>query len=390
MIVNIAHPTWLIGRVRRGRVDRLLKVQGRTAVDIKEVPESSTEIAFRVLEVDRPSLALLTLPDSSEPRSVWWPIVDKLGVPVPMTKWLAGIEGEADGFLRESGLAQLRDTTEEDCNYSFGPDDIRHVSIDYRHEATSSVLRAAAGLIICNGVVWRRRAEPMYCIQDPVRQMAGEEARNGLEVAVGHLFERGEREACFQSVHSAGASEAEAIERLTVDACIRDRATYFRADETNAAVQFWQSRRPSTGGDIVRFPHIEVLKPECVRSVPSVIQLKAATSAYLACVLDFVPRLRDVLHYKGTQVYCAFEEAREAFTSHSEVRQFLSPVATLIAMVDRDKGLVSDGIEELEYARSDLEYAVGRFRNDIAIGRLRLPGWSQDEEEPHKEFTRSS
>ncbi len=381
MRVNIAHPTWLLGRVPRGRVDRFLKIPGCTAVDIREVPESSTEIAFRVSEVGRPSITLVTLPDSAEPGSVWWPIVDELGAPMPVRTWLTGIEGEGCGFLTESGLAQLRDTAEEQSNYSFGPDDIRRVSFDYRDEVTASVLRAAAELMVCNGMVWRRKTEPMYCVQKLPEPM---EEQEGFEITVGHLLEKGEREMCFQSIHSAGMSEAQAIEQLNVDACLRDQATYFRADEANVAVEFWRSRR-STGLKIARFPYIEVLKPECVRSVPSVIQVKAATRAYLSCVLDFVPRLRDVLHYKGMRVYCSFEAAREAYTNNSDVGEFLRPVESLIATVDCDKGLVSCGLEELEHAQSDLEYAVARFRKDMAIGRLPFK-----EEETLEEFTLSS
>ena len=380
MIVNIAHPTWLMGRVPRGRVDRLLKVPGCTAVDITEVSESSTEIAFRVSEADRPNLTLLTLPGSAEPNSVWWPIVDEFGAPVPVRTWLSGIED--GGYLAESGLAQLRDTTEEESNYSVRLGDIRRVSVDYRAEVTASVARAAAGLMVCKGVIWRKRTEPMYCVQKLAETM---EARDGFEITVGHLLEKGERETSFQSVHSNGMSEAMALERLTVEACLRDQATYFRADETNVAVEFWRTRR-STDLKIARFPYIEVLKPECVRSVPSVIQVKAASRAYLSCVLDFVPRLRDALHHKGMQVYRAFEVAREAVTNHSDVGQFLRPVENLVATVDREKGLVSGGIAELEYARSNLQYAVARFRKDLAIGRL--PGWLHGtEDQTTKGFT---
>jgi hypothetical protein len=368
MIVNISHPTILLGRFPRGRKNYYVNFPARTAVDVREVQESATEIAFRLSEIGRPALTLLALPDSADPRAVWWPITDESGTPVPAADWVAAMERDGCDLLKESGLAALCRTGEWP-DPGVTPEQMRRVKMDFRDEITALVSRAANDLMLCGGLVWRRRTDPMYCVEMPSDDAREARTRGFGGMVIRPLHETGERRTCLEMMYIREMPEEQAIEWNTVEDCCWARATYFRADEGDDAMAFWLQRRPP-GGPIDGVADIEVIKPECVRSVPSIIHVKATIRTYLGCVHEFVPMLRDVVHHKAMRMLDANEAAWEVFKAHDDVLELLGSVETVMSMVDRDSGLVLDGKDDLVSARSELNYALHRYHQDRATGRL--------------------
>jgi hypothetical protein len=375
MIVNIAHPIWVIGTPPRCRNEQHVSFSATTPVMVDEVPRTTMNVAFRILETGRPPIELLTHADRSDGDKVWWPILARDGSPLSVQAWIAAMGRPSDEWKVESGFGALRDRFGWP-DTAFPVEDMRVVTEDLRDESVAMVSSASANLMICDGIVWRKNTDPVYrvLLNIPTEINNSRNKRGGPGLAVSPINERAEKHINFRSLEMPQSRPSDAIEKFHLNDPAVHTGMYFRADERDEALAGLQQspffKDHPRDGSI----SIEVLQPQCIRATPSVMQLKATTLEYFWAIMPSLSALSehwrpnrndDEKHLYDT-VTKAVTLVRDMIAKKFDVRDMLGDIQTVVGLTSKFE--LQGQIES--NPRTNIKHAIDRIQRDMAANLL--------------------
>lgn len=194
MLVELDFPYLAQYRVKRGRADRQEFLLGRETFHVPDLPRASTTPVFAIGKMKpagtvcrpRPEITVLAAPDG-----LYWPVTDEAGQPISVRHWAKEIQprsassaanssAPADLFADVLGMRLVRKKTEAEfergyrhmLQRQYNGDRLRTAEEAGVHDLTFSthrfsqnyVARAAANLASVDGMLYRRRGEPVIVL----------------------------------------------------------------------------------------------------------------------------------------------------------------------------------------------------------------------------------